>query len=344
MGFLFANFSFHSTKPPSMNRWFPWRCFPANCAYPKALLPLLAAIGGMAIPALVFFFLNWGNPASLSGWAIPAATDIAFALGVLALFGSRVPVALKVFLLAVAIIDDLGAIMIIAMFYTSDLSINALTLSMMGFVLAVILNRLGVRALTPYLLIGLFMWTCVLKSGVHATLAGVLIALAIPSKSKNDEMPLLQRLEHALHPWAAFLILPVFAFANAGVRLEGVVYSDLLAPLPLGIAAGLFIGKQIGVFGATWLAVKSGITRLPQGVNWMQIYGVACLTGIGFTMSLFIGSLAFSSDEMMNAVRIGVLMGSGLSAVTGFVVLHIATATGPATKQIHSVCRSTGPA
>ncbi|MEP0941449.1 MAG: Na+/H+ antiporter NhaA [Rhizobiaceae bacterium] len=302
----------------------------------KTLLPLLAAIGGMAVPALVFCWINWGNAESLSGWAIPAATDIAFALGVLALFGKRVPVALKVFLLAVAIIDDLGAIIIIAMFYTSDLSINALTLSMMGFVLAVVLNRLGVRALAPYLLIGIFMWACVLKSGVHATLAGVLIALAIPSKSPDDEKPLLHKLEHSLHPWAAFLILPVFAFANAGVRLEGVQFSDLLAPLPLGIAAGLFIGKQIGVFGATWLAVKSGVTRLPQGVNWMQIYGVACLTGIGFTMSLFIGSLAFSSDEMMNAVRIGVLLGSGLSAVTGFVVLHLATRGQPNAAKVNS--------
>ncbi|MEM7300308.1 MAG: Na+/H+ antiporter NhaA [Pseudomonadota bacterium] len=291
----------------------------------KALLPLIAAIGGMAIPALVFFWINMDSPANMSGWAIPAATDIAFALGVLALFGSRVPVALKVFLLAVAIIDDLGAIIIIAIFYTSDLSINALTLSMMGFVAAVALNRLGVKALAPYLIIGVFMWACVLKSGVHATLAGVLIALAIPTKSKGDEPSLLHRLEHALHPWAAFLILPVFAFANAGVRLEGVSFDDLLAPLPLGIAAGLYIGKQIGVFGATWLAVKSGVARLPQDVNWAQAYGVACLTGIGFTMSLFIGSLAFTTDEMMNAVRIGVLMGSGLSAITGFAVLHFAT-------------------
>ena len=256
---------------------------------------------------------------------MPAATDIAFALGVLALCGKRVPVSLKVFLLAVAIIDDLGAIVIIAAFYTSDLSTGSLTLSMLGFALAVSLNRMGIKAFAPYLLIGIFMWACVLKSGIHATLAGVLIALAIPMKDEDGDHSPLHRVEHGLHPWVAFLILPAFAFANAGVRLEGVSFSDFLAPLPLGIAAGLVIGKQIGVFGMSWVAIHTGVASKPNGVGWLELYGVACLTGIGFTMSLFIGSLAFSSDEMMNSVRLGVLSGSALSAVFGILVLHMAT-------------------
>ena len=291
----------------------------------KAILPMLAAVGGMAIPALVFIYLNWGYPENIRGWAVPTATDIAFALGILALFGSRIPVALKVFLLAIAIIDDLGAIVIIAVFYTSELSVNALTLSMLGFALAVGLNRMGVQRVTPYLIIGIFMWVCVLKSGVHATLAGVLIAMTIPLKEKDGDKALLLRAEHALHPWVAFLILPLFAFANAGVNLTGISLSDLTQPLPLGIAAGLLIGKQIGVLGATWLAVKSGLARLPEGVRWQHIYGVACLTGVGFTMSLFIGSLAFSSAETMNTVRLGVITGSVLSGVIGFVALWVAS-------------------
>lgn len=289
----------------------------------KAILPILAAVGGMAIPAIFFIFFNWGISQNLGGWAVPTATDIAFALGILALLGSRVPVALKVFLLAIAIIDDLGAIIIIAAFYTSELSVNALTLSMLGFVLAVGLNRMGVQRMTPYLIIGIFMWVCVLKSGVHATLAGVLIAMAIPLKEKAGDAALLLRAEHALHPWVAFLILPLFAFANAGVNITGLSLSDLAQPLPLGIAAGLFIGKQIGVFGATWLAVKSGLARLPEDVNWQHIYGVACLTGVGFTMSLFIGSLAFSDAETMNTVRLGVISGSVLSGIMGFLVLWL---------------------
>ncbi|WP_282181977.1 Na+/H+ antiporter NhaA [Aliiroseovarius marinus] len=294
-------------------------------SFDKAVLPVLAAIGGMAIPGLVFVALNWSTPENLNGWAIPTATDIAFALGILALLGTRAPVALKVFLLAIAIIDDLGAIVIIAVFYTSELSTNALTLSMLGFALAVALNRMGVQRVAPYLIIGVFMWVFVLKSGVHATLAGVLIALTIPLKAKDGDKALLYKLEHELHPWVAFLILPVFAFANAGVSLQGISFSDLMQPLPLGIAAGLFLGKQIGVFGATWIGVKSGLARLPEGVTWHHVYGVACLTGVGFTMSLFIGSLAFGADETMNAVRLGVISGSILSGLVGFAVLRTAS-------------------
>lgn len=291
-------------------------------SFDKAVLPVVAAIGGMAVPALVFVMINWGTPENLNGWAIPAATDIAFALGILALLGSRAPVALKIFLLAVAIIDDLGAIVIIAVFYTSELSTNALTLSMLGFALAVILNRMGVQRAAPYVIIGVVVWVFVLKSGVHATLAGVLIALTIPLKKKDGDKALLYRLEHDLHPWVAYMILPIFAFANAGVSLQGITPSDLLQPLPLGIALGLFAGKQIGVFAATFLAVKTGLARLPEGVRWIQVYGVACLTGVGFTMSLFIGSLAFGADETMNAVRLGVIAGSILSGVFGYLVLR----------------------
>ena len=291
-------------------------------SFDKAVLPVLAAIGGMAIPALVFVVINWGSPETLNGWAVPMATDIAFALGILALVGTRAPVSLKVFLLAVAIIDDLGAIIIIAVFYTSDLSTNALTLSMLGFALAVTLNRMGVQRTAPYLIVGIFMWACVLKSGVHATLAGVLIALAIPLKRKDGDKALLHRLEHALHPWVAFLILPVFAFANAGVNLQGLSFAQMTTPLTLGIAMGLLIGKQIGVLVATWIGVKSGLARLPQGVDWRHVYGVACLTGVGFTMSLFIGSLAFDTNEQMNAVRLGVISGSIISGLLGFAVLR----------------------
>lgn len=298
-------------------------------SFDKAVLPVLAAVGGMAVPGLVFVALNWGSPETLSGWAIPTATDIAFALGILALLGARVPVALKVFLLAIAIIDDLGAIVIIAAFYTSELSTNALTLSMLGFALAVALNRMGVQRAAPYVIVGVFMWVFVLKSGVHATLAGVLIALTVPLKEKNGDNALLYKVEHALHPWVAFLVLPLFAFANAGVSLKGLSLDDLTQPLTLGIAAGLFLGKQVGVFTATWLGVRSGLARLPEGVNWHHVYGVACLTGVGFTMSLFIGSLAFSGSETMNAVRLGVMAGSILSGLLGYAVLRT-TAPQPA--------------
>ena len=293
-------------------------------SFDKAILPIMAAIGGMAVPGLIFAIINWGTPENLNGWAIPTATDIAFALGILALIGSRLPVALKIFLLAIAIIDDLGAIVIIAVFYTSELSTNALTISMLGFAAAVALNRMGVQRTAPYLLVGIMMWVFVLKSGVHATLAGVLIALTIPLKSKDGDDALLYKMEHGLHPWVAFLILPVFAFANAGVNFTGIGIDDLLQPLTLGIAVGLFLGKQIGVFLATWIGVKSGIARLPENVTWRHVYGVACLTGVGFTMSLFIGSLAFGAADEMNAVRLGVVLGSVLSGLFGYVLLKSA--------------------
>ena len=293
-------------------------------SFDKAILPIMAAIGGMAVPGLIYAIINWGTPENLNGWAIPTATDIAFALGILALIGSRAPVALKIFLLAIAIIDDLGAIVIIAVFYTSQLSMNALTISMLGFAAAIVLNRMGVQRTAPYLLVGIVMWVFVLKSGVHATLAGVLIALTIPLKSKNEDEALLYKMEHGLHPWVAFLILPIFAFANAGVNFTGIGIDDLLQPLTLGIAVGLFLGKQIGVFIATWIGVKSGVARLPENVTWRHVYGVACLTGVGFTMSLFIGSLAFEAADEMNSVRLGVVLGSILSGLFGYVLLKSA--------------------
>ena len=293
-------------------------------SFDKAILPIMAAIGGMAVPGIIFAIINWGTPENLNGWAIPTATDIAFALGILALIGSRAPISLKIFLLAIAIIDDLGAIVIIAIFYTSELSLSALSFSVIGFAAAVALNRMGVQRTAPYLLVGIVMWVFVLKSGVHATLAGVLIAFTIPLKTKNEDEALLYKMEHGLYPWVAFLILPVFAFANAGVNFTGIGIDDLLQPLTLGIAVGLFLGKQIGVFLATWICVKSGIARLPENVSWKHVYGVACLTGVGFTMSLFIGSLAFTTADVMNAVRLGVVLGSVLSGIIGYLLLKSA--------------------
>ena len=275
-------------------------------SFSKASLPLLGAIGGMAGPAIIYSFINWGDAITMRGWAIPSATDIAFALGVLALLGSRIPVSLKVFLLALAIIDDIGAITIIAIFYTENLSIEMLGLSLLGFIMLIALNRSGVKAITPYALIGLFIWVCVLKSGVHATLAGVVTALAIPMTGKtNEDQSPLHYLEHALHPWVAFLVLPIFAFANAGVSLATLSIADLTATLPLGIALGLFFGNQILIFALTFTAVKIGLAKLPEDVRWVQIYGAGCLAGIGFTMSLFIGTLAFSDPELINLVLPG---------------------------------------
>lgn len=294
-------------------------------SFDKAALPLFAAIGGILFPALIFVGLNLGSPANMQGWAIPAATDIAFALGVLALVGSRVPVSLKILLLAVAIIDDLAAIVIIALFYTENLSLDALGWGMVGAVALFALNRMRVMAIAPYALIGIIVWACVLKSGVHATLAGVIAAFAIPLKHTDPERSSpLHKAEHGLHIWVAYLILPLFAFANAGVALTGVSLSDIMAPLPLGIALGLFIGKQVGVFSIAALAIKMGWAKLPQGANYMHLYGVACLTGIGFTMSLFIGTLAFDDEATLNAVRLGVLMGSFASGLLGYAVLRTA--------------------
>ena len=291
----------------------------------KATLPVAAAIGGMVVPAAIFFALNQADPTALSGWAIPAATDIAFALGVLALLGSRVPVELKIFLLALAIIDDLGAIIIIALFYTSQLSFNVLAIAALGVLALAYLNYRGLQRTSAYLVIGTVIWFCVLKSGVHATLAGVVVALFIPLNTKSDDdVSPLKEIEHALAPWVAFGIMPIFAFANAGVALHGLAFEDLHSGIPLGIAAGLFLGKQIGIMAFVWTSVKLGIARLPDGVSWTQIYGVSILAGIGFTMSLFIGTLAYSSPEHAAAVRIGVLAGSAASALIGYLVLRYA--------------------
>ncbi len=291
----------------------------------KAALPCVAAVGGMLGPALVYSAINWGDPVALRGWAIPAATDIAFALGVLALLGERAPSTLKIFLLALAIIDDLGAIVIIALFYTADLSLLSLGLAAAGVVALIALNLAGVRRLAPYVLVGIFLWVCVLKSGVHATLAGVAIGFAVPLRGvrENGNAPL-RRLEHMLHPWVTYGILPIFAFANAGVPLAGLSPRSVLEPVPLGIALGLLAGKQIGVMGTTWAAVRLGIGIRPDGASWLQLYGMALLTGIGFTMSLFIGTLAFEDPEYNVAVRIGVLSGSLVCGAAGYLVLYLA--------------------
>jgi len=289
-------------------------------SWSKAALPVIAAVGGMAVPALVYLLCNLGSPATLDGWAIPAATDIAFALGVLSLLGDRVPQSLKIFLLALAIIDDLGAIVIIAFFYTADLSLLSLGLAAATLAVLLGLNRLGVRSLAPYLLVGLVLWLCVLKSGVHATLAGVAVAAFIPlSKRPGETDSPLERLEHGLHPWVAYAIMPLFAFANAGVSLGGLSFGALLEPLPLGIALGLFLGKQAGVMAFAWAAVRCRLAQLPDGVDWRAFYGVACLTGIGFTMSLFIGTLAFyEKPDAGVGVRVGVLVGSIAAALLGY--------------------------
>lgn len=289
------------------------------------LLPGMAAIGGMVLPALVFAWFNWGNPETISGWAIPAATDIAFALGILALVGTRAPTSLKVFLLTLAILDDLGAILIIAFFYTAELNIKYLLFALIPLGLMLWLNLEKVHRTGVILLLGVVMWVLVLKSGVHATLAGVITAFMIPLYDRWGKSPL-HSLEHSLTPWVYFAIVPIFAFANAGVVLAGLSLSDFLAPVPLGIALGLIIGKQIGVFGLTWIVVKMGWAQLPHGANWAHIYGVACLAGIGFTMSLFIGGLSYSDPELINQVRLGVLSGSLVSAIVGYTVLMMASA------------------
>ncbi len=289
----------------------------------RAALPAIAALGGMAAPALVYVGFNLGDPTNLHGWAIPAATDIAFAVGVLALLGKRVPTSLRVFLLALAIMDDLGAIVIIAAFYTEGVVPTALGFAAVCGLLLGWFNLIGVRRLTPYMIVGAVLWVCVLTSGVHATLAGVALAFAIPLRGDGNrtEEPPLHRLEHALHPWVAYLILPLFALANAGVPLDGITPASLLAPITLGVALGLFLGKQVGVMLAVWIAVRLRLAPLPAGASWYQLYGVAVLTGIGFTMSLFIGALAFNDPDKDVAVRLGVLAGSLASALVGYAVL-----------------------
>jgi len=289
----------------------------------QASLPLYCAIGGMAAPAAVFLAINAGSPENLVGWAIPAATDIAFALGILAMLGKRVPMALKILLLAIAILDDIGAIVIIALFYTADLS--QLALAGAGVIAAILfaLNRMGVTKVAVYVLLGIVMWVFVLKSGVHATLAGVAAALAVPLRTSGDAPSPLEELEHSLHPYVAYLILPLFAFANAGVSFAGLGLDDFAAPLTLGIAAGLFLGKQIGVFAAIVLAGLLRLASPPEGVRWAQLYGLSCITGVGFTMSLFIGSLAFAAPDQVEAVKLGVLAGSLASGLLGFAVLRL---------------------
>ena len=289
--------------------------------WPARALPGFAALGGMIVPAIIYVVINGGSPASLRGWAIPAATDIAFSLGVLALLGSRVPVSLKVFLTALAILDDLGAVIIIAVFYTAELSPAMIGLAALTVALLAALNASGVRHLWPYLVLGALLWFFVLNSGVHPTIAGVLLAATIPVGA-GERSPL-HRLEHALQKWVAFLVLPLFGFANAGVALGAAGLAVFTHPVTLGSALGLFIGKQIGVFGGAWLAVRAGLALRPEGAKWVQVYGVAILCGIGFTMSLFIGLLAFTSDEFHDATKIGVLAGSLVSAIVGWLVLRL---------------------
>ena len=295
----------------------------ALATWPQRTLPLVAAVGGMVVPAALFIAVNRGDPVALDGWAVPVATDIAFALGILALAGDRVPGALKIFLLALAIFDDLGAILIIAIFYSRDLSATSLGLAAVTLAILLAMNRLGVKDIVAYMLIGLALWLFVLKSGVHATLAGVVLAFAIPYGGKSSPA---YTLEHALHTWVSFLILPVFAFANAGVDLEGLKLSDLGQPVTLGVILGLVVGKQLGIFAFSWLAIVAGRCRRPEGASWLQLYGVAALCGIGFTMSLFVGSLAFEhlpQPELLTANRLGILVGSGIAGVLGYALLRL---------------------
>lgn len=288
----------------------------------QALLPAGAALGGMLVPALIYAAFNAGDPVGLRGWGIPMATDIAFALGILLLLGSRVPASLKIFLTAVAIIDDLGAILVIAFFYTDNLSLTMLLAAAVGILVLLALNRWRVMAIGPYVIVGLVIWVFVLKSGVHATLAGVITALAVPLSDGRGGSPL-KTAEHALHPWVAYLVLPVFAFANAGVSLAGVTLSTLTQAVPLGIAAGLVLGKTVGVFGASWLLMRFGGAKLPEHSSWLQFFGVCVLCGVGFTMSLFIGSLAFDGADAVFGVQVkmGVLLGSLLSATLAVALL-----------------------
>jgi NhaA family Na+:H+ antiporter len=297
----------------------------------QASLPAFAAVGGMLAPATLYAAFNWGDPVAMKGWAIPTATDIAFALGVLSLLGKHVPTGLKTFLLSVAIFDDLGAIVVIALFYTAKLSVLSLVIAAVLVVGLASLNRFGVTRPAAYFLIGVSLWVAVLKSGVHATLAGVVLAMFIPlrvsqtSPSTSAPKPLLRHLEHALHPWVAFGVLPIFAFANAGVSIGGLSIADVLHPVPVGIVAGLFLGKQVGILAMSWLAVRLGIASPPEGVGWWQLYGTALLCGIGFTMSLFIASLAFEQGgaASQGLERLGILIGSLVSGLLGYAVLRV---------------------
>jgi NhaA family Na+:H+ antiporter len=291
----------------------------------RVILPAIAAIGGMAVPALIYIALNQGDADALAGWAIPTATDIAFALGVLSLFGNRVPHALKLFLLTLAVLDDLGAIIIIALFYSADLSLLSLGIAATAIGILLLLNLGGVTRVAPYILVGIVLWVSVLKSGVHATLAGVLLALFIPLRNKKTGEAPLQSLEHTLHPYVALLILPLFAFANTGINLSGLTLASLLHPVPLGIALALIIGKQVGVFGLSWLTIKLRIGELPAGSTWLELYGVSALCGIGFTMSLFISGLAAEQIGLgeMADDRLGILLGSLVSACIGYFALSL---------------------
>ena len=292
----------------------------------KALLPIIGAVGGMVIPAFFYVAINFENSETLNGWAIPSATDIAFSLGILSLLGSRVPISLKIFLTALAIIDDLGAILIIAFFYSGDLNISYLSLILISYIFLLILNKYGVKKFIPYFIIGAFMWYFTYKSGIHATIAGVLLASTIPHRVKDKDYSLLIKLEHAISPYVAFIIMPIFAFANAGVSLEGLSLSSLLLPVPLGILLGLFIGKQVGVMIFSFIAVKLGAAEMPDNASWLTLYGVSVLTGIGFTMSLFVGNLAFAENiQYIDGVKIGVLAGSLLSTVFGYFILLFST-------------------
>ncbi len=288
----------------------------------QALLPIIAAVGGMLVPALIYVFINLGDGETLKGWAIPSATDIAFSLGVLSLLGKRVPLSLKVFLTALAIIDDLGAIVIIALFYSGDLSIKYLSLMLLAFIILLVINKFNIKKFLPYLIVGIFLWDFTHNSGIHATIAGVLLAMTIPHRKKDKDFSLLIKVEHAISPYVAFGIMPIFAFANAGVSLEGLSFSSLLNKVPLGIVLGLFVGKQLGVFVFSYIAIKLKIAQMPSNTSWYNFYGVGVLTGIGFTMSLFVGNLAFAeSMQYMDGVKIGVLTGSLLSTLFGYFLI-----------------------
>ena len=288
----------------------------------KALLPIIAAVGGMLVPAFFYILINYGNAETINGWAIPSATDIAFSLGILSLLGSRVPISLKIFLTALAIIDDLGAILIIAFFYSGDLSISYLSLILISYIFLLLLNKLGFKKFLPYLLIGLFMWYFTYKSGIHATIAGVLLASTIPHRIKSKDFSLLIKIEHSISPYVAFIIMPLFAFANAGVSLSGLTFSSLMLPVPLGILLGLFFGKQLGVMLFSYVSVKLKVAEMPANSTWLSLYGISILTGIGFTMSLFVGNLAFVENiQYIDGVKIGVLAGSLLSTLFGYFLL-----------------------